>query len=83
MSEPLRFVGPEKIIVGWDFSTGSVKCLAFGMDGRTVAQVRLPTDLWHGDPHDDAISELNLMQLEGRHAPARGPWSPNCEPPAG
>lgn len=66
MSEPLRCVPPESVIVGWDFSTGSVKCLAFAIDGRTVAEVRLPTDLWHGDPYDAAVSELNLMQLEGQ-----------------
>jgi xylulokinase len=66
MSEPLRFVRPESIIVGWDFSTGSVKCLAFDMEGRTVAQVRFPTDLWHGDPPSDAVNELSLMQLEGQ-----------------
>jgi len=66
MSEPLRFVPPESIVVGWDFSTGSVKCVAFGMDGRTVAQVRFPTDLWHGDPPSDAVNELSLMQLEGQ-----------------
>jgi xylulokinase len=66
MSEQLRFVSPESIIVGWDFSTGSVKCLAFDLDGRTVASVRLPTDLWHGEPHNDAVCELSLMQLEGQ-----------------
>jgi xylulokinase len=66
MPEPLRFVPPESIVVGWDFSTGSVKCLAFDMEGRTVAQVRFPTDLWHGDPPSDAVNELSLMQLEGQ-----------------
>jgi xylulokinase len=66
MPEPLRFVPPESIVVGWDFSTGSVKCLAFDMQGRTVAQVRFPTDLWHGDPPSDAVNELSLMQLEGQ-----------------
>jgi sugar (pentulose or hexulose) kinase len=66
MGETLRFVPSESLIAGWDFSTGSVKCLAFGLDGKPVAEVRLPTDLWHGDPPNDAISELNLMQLEGQ-----------------
>src|ERR1700722_829964 len=66
MSEPLRFVSPESVVVGWDFSTGSVKCLAFDMEGRTGAQVRFPTDLWHGDPPSDAVNELSLMQLEGQ-----------------
>ena len=73
MSEPLKFVPPEGVIVGWDFSTGSLKCLAFGMDGQTVAQVRFPTDLWHGEPASDAVCELSLMQLEGQaRASVRG-----------
>ena len=46
MAETLRYVTPESIITGWDFSTGSVKCLAFDLEGNTVAEVRLPTDLW-------------------------------------
>jgi xylulokinase len=62
MSEPLRHVAPESVITGWDFSTGGVKCLAFALDGTTVAQVRLPTDLWT----EGGVSELNLMQLEGQ-----------------
>ncbi len=66
MSEPLRFVPAESLVSGWDFSTGSVKCLAFGLDGKTVAEVRLPTDLSNGDPPNPAVSELNLMQLEGQ-----------------
>jgi len=66
MSETLRFVPPESLITGWDFSTGSVKCLAFGLDGKPVAEVRLPTDLWSGDPPNEAVCELNLMQLEGQ-----------------
>jgi sugar (pentulose or hexulose) kinase len=62
VSEGLRCVRPESIITGWDFSTGAVKCLAFDLDGRTLADVRLPTDLWT----QDGVSELNLMQLEGQ-----------------
>jgi xylulokinase len=62
VAEPLRFVPPEAIITGWDFSTGAVKCLAFDLNGRTVAEVRLPTDLWDRE----GVSELNLMQLEGQ-----------------
>jgi sugar (pentulose or hexulose) kinase len=50
------------VIAGWDFSTGAVKCLAFDLDGRTLAEVRLPTDLWTAG----GVSELNLMQLEGQ-----------------
>jgi xylulokinase len=62
MSEPLRHVAPESVITGWDFSTGGVKCLAFDLDGNTLAQARLPTDLWT----EGGVSELNLMQLEGQ-----------------
>ena len=64
---------PRSIITGWDFSTGEVKCLAFELSGRVVAEVRLPTELWHGDPPDPNISELNLFQLEGQaRASVRG-----------
>jgi sugar (pentulose or hexulose) kinase len=55
-------VAADSVITGWDFSTGGVKCLAFDMDGRTLAEVRLPTDLWT----EGGVSELNLMQLEGQ-----------------
>jgi sugar (pentulose or hexulose) kinase len=56
-------------VTGWDFSTGAVKCLAFDLDGRTIAEVRLPTDLWT----EGGVSELNLMQLEGQaRASVRG-----------
>ncbi len=53
---------PESLIVGWDFSTGSVKCLAFDLRGEKVAEVRMPTDLWT----KGGVSELNLAQLEGQ-----------------
>jgi sugar (pentulose or hexulose) kinase len=36
--------------------------LAFDLEGRTLAEVRLPTDLWT----EGGVSELNLMQLEGQ-----------------
>lgn len=62
MAEHLRCVPPNSIITGWDFSTGAVKCLAFDLAGKTVAEVRLPTDLWT----EGGVSELNLMQLEGQ-----------------
>src|SRR5437763_766273 len=55
----------DSIITGWDFSTGSVKCLAFDLRGNKIAEARLPTDLWT----KGGVSELNLMQLEGQ---ARG-----------
>ena len=65
MPRALLCVKPNSVITGWDFSTGAVKCLAFGLDGRVLAEVRLPTDLWHeGD--EEGVSELNLMQLEGQ-----------------
>ncbi len=62
MPEPLRCVAPDSVVAGWDFSTGAVKCLAFDLDGHTLAEVRLPTDLWTAG----GVSELNLMQLEGQ-----------------
>jgi len=66
MAEPLRRLKPESVLTGWDFSTGAVKCLAFDLNGRVVAEVRLPTDLWYGHPVEKGLSELNLMQLEGQ-----------------
>src|SRR5438874_6551364 len=62
MAEPLRCVAPDRVVTGWDFSAGAVKCLAFDLAGNTLAQVRLPTDLWT----EAGVSELNLMQLEGQ-----------------
>jgi sugar (pentulose or hexulose) kinase len=62
VAEPLHCVSPESVVTGWDFSTGAVKCLAFDLEGRTLAEVRLPTDLWT----QGGVSELNLMQLEGQ-----------------
>src|SRR5262245_26848556 len=60
--EPLRCVRPESVLVGWDFSTGAVKGIAFDLEGKSLAEVRLPTDLWT----EGGVSELNLMQLEGQ-----------------
>lgn len=62
VAEPLRCVKPETVVTGWDFSTGAVKCLAFDLDGKVLAEVRWPTDLWT----EGGVSELNLMQLEGQ-----------------
>lgn len=62
MADSLRCVPSECILTGWDFSTGGVKALAFDLDGQTLAEVRLPTDLWT----EGGVSELNLMQLEGQ-----------------
>lgn len=68
MSEPLRCLPPDTLIAGYDFSTGGVKALAFDLNGNTIAEVRLPTDLWT----EGGVSELNLMQLEGQaHAGTR------------
>jgi sugar (pentulose or hexulose) kinase len=61
MAEALKHVPASSIITGWDFSTSGVKCLAFDLDGKTLAEVRLPTDLWT----EGGVSELNLHQLEG------------------
>jgi sugar (pentulose or hexulose) kinase len=55
-------VPDDSVLTGWDFSTGAVKCLAFDLTGRTLAEARLPTDLWTAG----GVSELNLMQLEGQ-----------------
>jgi sugar (pentulose or hexulose) kinase len=71
MSEPLRCVPPGSLISGWDFSTGGVKALAFDLNGNTVAQVQLPTELWNDNTPPrtpNRISELNLYQLEGQAA---------------
>lgn len=62
MTTPLKHVPSSAVITGWDFSTSGVKCLAFDVDGNTVADIRLPTDLWT----KGHVSELNLMQLEGQ-----------------
>jgi sugar (pentulose or hexulose) kinase len=62
MPQSLRFVSPSSVITGWDFSTGATKCLAFDLEGNTLADVRVPTDLWT----EGGVSELNLMQLEGQ-----------------
>ena len=73
MSRTELCLHPRCIITGWDFSTGEVKCLAFDLSGKVVAEVRLPTDLWKGDPPDPNVSELNLLQLEGQaRASVRG-----------
>src|SRR3954462_4663238 len=55
-------LAPESIITGWDFSTGAVKCLAFDLAGKVLAEVRFPTDLWT----EGGVSELSLLQLEGQ-----------------
>ena len=65
MANALKFVPQSTIITGWDFSTSGVKCLAFDVDGNTLADVRLPTDLWT----KGGVSELSVVQLEGQ---ARG-----------
>lgn len=62
MPELLRCVPSDAVIVGYDFSTGGVKALAFDLSGNTVAQIKLPTDLWT----EGGVSELNLMMLEGQ-----------------
>jgi sugar (pentulose or hexulose) kinase len=52
----------DGVVTGWDFSTGAVKCLAFDLQGKALAEVRLPTDLWT----EGGVSELNVMLLEGQ-----------------
>lgn len=62
MNQPLRCVPENAVIVGYDFSTGGVKALAFDVSGNMLAEIRLPTDLWTAG----GVSELNLLQLEGQ-----------------
>ena len=62
MPESLRCVPTDSLIVGWDFSTGSVKAIAFDLAGQAVAEVRFPTDLWT----EQGVSELSILQLEGQ-----------------
>ncbi len=62
MAATLQHVPAATIITGWDFSTSGVKCLAFDLDGNTIADVRLPNDLWT----KGGVSELSLLQLEGQ-----------------
>src|SRR5436305_11170203 len=62
MAEPFRCVPPSALVVGWDFSTGAVKALAFDLSGNVVAESRFPTDLWT----EGGVTELNLMKLEGQ-----------------
>ncbi|MFM7111080.1 MAG: FGGY-family carbohydrate kinase [Planctomycetota bacterium] len=55
-------LSPTSLVTGFDFSTGSVKGLAFDLSGHSIAEVRLPTDLWT----QGGVSELNICQLEGQ-----------------
>lgn len=61
-AQSLQMVPEDSVVVGYDFSTGGVKALAFDLDGQTLAEVRLTTDLWT----EGGVSELNLNQLEGQ-----------------
>ena len=64
MPEPLRCVAEDRVVTGWDFSTGAVKCLAFDLEGAHARRRKCgcPTDLWTAN----GVSELNLLQLEGQ-----------------
>ena len=74
MAEPLRCLPPDALVVGYDFSTGGAKALAFDLSGNVIASARLPTDLWtdylptndSATVRDGGSRELNLMQLEGQ-----------------
>src|SRR5262249_6794247 len=57
-----RTLKSDSIVTGWDFSTGAVKCLAFDLTGKVLAEVRFPTDIWT----EGGVSELSLLQLEGQ-----------------
>ena len=62
MPASLRCVPESAVVVGWDFSTGSVKALAFDVGGKVLAEVRFPTEL----VTDGGVSELSYLQLEGQ-----------------
>ncbi len=62
MIQPILALSPNQVITGWDFSTGSVKCLAFDLSGNVIAESRFPTDIWT----QNGVAELNLLQLEGQ-----------------
>lgn len=71
MPESLKYTPDNTVVTGWDFSTGAVKCVAFELNGKVLAEIRLPTDLWRSDERDSklvdpGVHELNLMQLEGQ-----------------
>ncbi len=71
MADAMYCTPADRVITGWDFSTGSVKCLAFDLDGNKLAEVRLPTDLYRGPIQGDHLLEpgtfeLSLLQLEGQ-----------------
>lgn len=71
MADALQLTPSNRVITGWDFSTGSVKCLAFDLQGQKLAEVRLPTDLYRGPIQGDRLQEhgtfeLSLLQLEGQ-----------------
>ncbi len=71
MADALRCTPADRIVTGWDFSTGSVKCLAFDLTGHKLAEVRLPTDLYRGPIQGDRLLEpgtfeLSILQLEGQ-----------------
>jgi xylulokinase len=69
MAEPLKHIAENAVILGWDFSTGAVKCLAFDRTGKVLAESRFGTDL----VTDAGVSELNPMLLEGQaRATTRG-----------
>ena len=72
MPVSLRCVDPQAIIVGYDFSTGSVKALAFGVDGQAHTEVRFPTELFT----EGGVSELSYLQLEGQALATPGPLQP-------
>ena len=73
MAEPLRCVPADSVITGWDFSTGAVKCLAFDLDGQTLAEVRLPTDLWTRGRRLGTEPDAARRPGPGQHAGHRRP----------
>jgi xylulokinase len=62
MSDSLKWFSDDTVLVGCDFSTGSVKAIAFDLNGKILTEVRLPTDLYL----ESGVSELGITQLEGQ-----------------
>jgi len=60
MSQSLRCVPPNAIIVGWDFGTQAAKALAFDLSGNIVAECRFKNELVTAG----GVTELELGIIE-------------------
>ena len=74
----LKYVKPDSIITGWDFSTSGVKCLAFDLEGNVVDRIRLPMVAtcmgtpagFRGDERGTARGTEDRRSGSGSHRPA-------------